>query len=212
MKECCEVRADIAASQRGILTIVLVVNLAMFLVEFGAGLLAHSTALLADSVDMLGDAIIYGFSLYVVARGPRWQARAALLKGGIMAIFGAGILFEVALKLATAAMPNQDVMGVVGVIALIGNALCLVLLWRRRGDDINMRSAWLCSRNDVVANVAVLVAAASVALTNSVCPDIAVGLLIAAMFARSSVGVIRKARHALLAAEPQTLIQPRSNA
>lgn len=210
MKDCCEVHGDIAAGQRAVLTFVLAVNVAMFLVEFGAGLLARSTALLADSVDMLGDAIVYGFSLYVVARGPRWQARAALLKGGIMAVFGAGILVEVVAKLATAATPREGLMGGVGALALVANVVCLAVLWRRRADDINMRSAWLCSRNDVVANVAVLVAAAGVAVTGSVWPDIAVGLLIAALFLRSSFGVIGEARRAL-APEPPSIDRPLSD-
>jgi cation diffusion facilitator family transporter len=179
------------------LTIVLAVNLAMFGVEFVAGLLAHSTALLADSVDMLGDAIVYGFSLYVVARGREWQARAALLKGIIMAVFGAGILLEAVIKLAMAATPRDEVMGLVGGVALAANSVCLWLLSRRRADDLNMRSAWLCSRNDVVANVAVLIAAWGVAFTASVWPDIVVGLLIATLFVRSSVSVIRDARRAL---------------
>src|SRR6058998_2367806 len=104
----------------------------MFVAESTAGILAHSTALFADSIDMLGDAIVYGFSLYVVGRGVVWQARAALLKGIIM--------------------PTVEVMGAVGVLAFVANLACLMLLRRRRGDDINMRSAWICSRNDVVGN------------------------------------------------------------
>jgi Co/Zn/Cd efflux system component len=211
VKDCCDFHGDVAPGQRRVLTFVLAVNAAMFLLEFGAGLLAHSTALLADSVDMLGDAIVYGFSLSVVARGARWQARAALLKGWIMAAFGAGILIEVVSKLATATSPREELMGGIGVLALVANSVCLVVLWRRRADDINMRSAWLCSRNDVVANAAVLVAAGGVAVTGSAWPDIVVGLLIAALFMRSALGVIRAARRELAPA-PQTLSQPRSNA
>ena len=128
------------------------INLAMFLVEFGAGLLARSTALLADSVDMLGDALVYGFSLHVVARGAIWQARAALLKGVIMAGFGAGVLMEVVVKLFRGTVPAAEIMAPMGAAALVANTACLWFLWRRRGDDINMRSAWLCSRSDVVAN------------------------------------------------------------
>src|SRR5881296_4498740 len=100
MNECCSIAADIPERQRKILEIVLWVNLGMFLAEFVAGLASHSTALLADSVDMLGDAIVYGFSLCVIGRGTAWQARAALLKGGIMAAFGAGVLAEVGVKIA----------------------------------------------------------------------------------------------------------------
>jgi Co/Zn/Cd efflux system component len=196
MKECCEIR-DIPRRQRRVLQIVLAINLAMFLAELVAGLLAHSTALLADSVDMLGDALVYGFSLFVVARGAVWSARAALGKGLVMAVFGAGVLREVALKIVREIVPTADVMGGVGLVALAANAICLTLLSRRRADDINMRSAWLCSRNDVIANIAVLVAAAGVALTAAAWPDILIGLTIAALFGHSAIGVIRAAARAL---------------
>ena len=145
MKDCCEVMTDVSVEQRRILQIVLWINLGMFVIEFGAGLLADSTALLADSVDMLGDAIVYGFSLYVVSRGSVWQARAALLKGAVMAAFGLGVLVEAVLKIVRGNVPSADVMGGIGLLALSANLVCLFLLRRRRADDINMRSAWLCS-------------------------------------------------------------------
>lgn len=188
---------DVPARQRRVLQIVLGINGAMFLVEFGAGLLAGSTALLADSVDMLGDALVYGFSLYVVSRGSVWQARAALLKGTVMAVFGLGVLAEAVLKIVRGIVPAAGLMGGIGLLALVANAVCLFLLWRCRADDINMRSAWLCSRNDVMANVGVLVAAGAVALTGSAWPDIAVGLLIAGLFVISATSVVRAARRAL---------------
>ena len=197
MKDCCEVMTDVSVEQRRVLQIVLWINVSMFLVEFGAGLLADSTALLADSVDMLGDAIVYGFSLYVVSRGSVWQARAALLKGGVMAVFGLGVLVEAVLKIVRGNVPAADVMGGIGLLALAANLVCLLLLRRRRADDINMRSAWLCSRNDVMANAGVLLAAVGVFVTGSAWPDLAIGLLIAAMFAASALGVIRDARRAL---------------
>lgn len=178
------------------LHVVLWVNVAMFLVESVAGVAAHSTALLADSVDMLGDAIVYGFSLYVIGRGVAWQGRAAMLKGVIMAAFGAGVLAQVAVKVAQGLTPTVEVMGMVGVLALAANLLCLIVLWRRRGDDINMRSAWVCSRNDVIGNVGVLVAAGAVGLTGSPWPDIAIGLFVAGVFGRSAVQVIREASRA----------------
>lgn len=162
MAECCQLGADIPERQRRVLRIVLAINLALFGVELGAGLLAHSTALLADSMDMLGDAFVYAFSLYVVARGVLWQARAAIVKGAVMAAFGVGVLVEVAHKLAVGVVPTSAVMGGVGGLALAANVACLALLWRRRADDVNLRSAWVCSRNDVTGNVGVLVAAAGV--------------------------------------------------
>lgn len=197
MRECCEVRADIPERQRRVLQIVLSINVVMFLVEFVSGVMAHSTALLADSVDMLGDAIAYGFSLYVVSRGAVWQARAALLKGLIMAGFGVGVLAEVSAKLVRGTVPAAEVMGGIGLLALLANAACLLLLWRHRTDDINMRSAWICSLNDVAGNAGVLLASAGVMTVRSAWPDIAVGLLIALMFTVSAVSVLGRARRAL---------------
>jgi Co/Zn/Cd efflux system component len=192
MQECCEAR-PVHDRQRGVLRVVLAINVAMFLVEAVAGLLARSTALLADSADMLGDAIVYGFSLYVIARGPVWQARAALLKATVMAAFGAGVLVQVGTKLARGLTPDADVMAGIGLLALIANASVLAFLWRHRADDLNMRSVWLCSRNDVIANAGVLLAAGGVALTGSGWPDIAVGVAIAALFMTSAVDVGRAA-------------------
>jgi Co/Zn/Cd efflux system component len=199
MDDCCEVR-EIPREQRRVLRVVLWINAVMFLVESGAGVMAHSTALVADSFDMAGDAIVYGFSLYVVGRGTVWQARAALLKGLIMTAFGVGLLVQVAFKIAHGLSPTVEVMSVVGLLAFAANLGCLILLWRRRGDDINMRSAWICSRNDVIGNAAVLLAAGAVALTGSPWPDIAIGLLVAAVFGRSAVQVVREASRAVAAA------------
>ncbi len=189
---CCEAHV-VPARQRRTLQVVLAINLAMFAVELGAGLAAHSTALLADAADMFGDALVYALSLYVVGRAPAWQARAALVKGLCMAGFALGVLAEALAKLARGLTPDAGVMGVVGVLALAANAGVLALLWRHRGDDINMRSAWLCSRNDVLANGGVLVAALAVSLSGSAWPDILVGLAIAWLFGASAVGVIRQA-------------------
>jgi Co/Zn/Cd efflux system component len=196
--ECCEVRA-IPREQRRVLHVVLWINAAMFLTESTAGILAHSSALFADSIDMLGDAIVYGFSLYVIGRGLAWQARAALLKGIIMAAFGVGVVVQVVLKIAQGLTPTVEVMGGVGALAFVANLACLALLWRRRGDDINMRSAWICSRNDVLGNAAVLVAAGAVAATASPWPDVVIGLLVASVFGRSAVQVIRDASRAVAA-------------
>ena len=123
MKECCEVRVDVPERQRRLLWVVLCINGAMFLVELIAGITASSTALLADSVDMLGDAIVYGVSLYVVARGAVWQAHVARLKGLIMAAFGVGVLAQVVTKLLHGLHPNADTMGVVGSLALAANTV-----------------------------------------------------------------------------------------
>jgi Co/Zn/Cd efflux system component len=193
MSACCELRGDIRGRQRRVLQVVLAVNTAMFLAELAVGLHAGSTALLADSGDMLGDAIAYGFSLYVVSRGPIWQARAALLKGAIMATFGLLVFAEVASKLIRGGAPDAGAIGLMAGVALAANAVCLGVLWPRRGDDINMRSAWVCSQNDVIANAGVLLAAAGVALTGSAWPDVVAGLIIAVLFVTSAVAVLRRA-------------------
>lgn len=192
MDECCAV-TSISERQRRVFRAVLWINVCMFILEAVAGILAYSTTLLADSVDMLGDAIVYGFSLYVVGRGAAWQARAALLKGIIMATFGVGVLAQVSFKIVHGLVPAAEVMGVVGIMALAANLLCLMLLWQRRGDDINMRSTWGCTRNDVIGNVGVLLAALAVRFTGSPWPDVLIGLLIAALFGRSAIAVIREA-------------------
>jgi Co/Zn/Cd efflux system component len=176
-----------------VLVAVLAINVAMFLAELAGGLIAHSTALLADSADMLGDAIVYGVSLYVIGRAPIWGSRAALLKGFIMVGFALGISIEVVLKLARGVTPDAEIMWALAVAALVANGSVLVLLSRHRADDINMRSAWICSRNDVIANAGVLVAALWVGLSGSGYPDILIGLGIAALFASSSLRVIREA-------------------
>jgi Co/Zn/Cd efflux system component len=193
MKNCCDITARLTERQRRVLRVVLWINLTMFVMEFAAGLAAHSTALLADSADMLGDAVVYGFSLYVIGRGAVWQARGAFLKGGIMAAFAVGISVEVALKLASGVTPVPTTMSVIGVIALAANASVLAFLWRHRADDLNMRCAWLCSRNDVIANAGVVLAAAGVAITETPWPDIAVGVGGAALFAMSARSVLRDA-------------------
>jgi cation diffusion facilitator family transporter len=196
MDECCEAKADELAALRvrqgRVLGIVLAVNLTMFFVEFGVGLLAGSTALLADSLDMLGDSLVYGFSLFVLHRSLAWRARAAFLKGVIMAAFGVGVLVEAVVRLRAGVPPLVPAMAAVGTLALLANTFCFSLLYRHRADDINLRSTWLCSRNDLVANGSVLVAAALVAWSGSLWPDLIVGTGIALLFLRTASSVLRE--------------------
>lgn len=187
-------------NQRRILIWVLIINATMFVVEASAGWLAESSALLADSLDMLGDSLVYGFSLFVLNRGSQWLARSALLKGGIMALFGLFVLGEVAHKLIWPVIPMAETIGIIGTLALLANLVCLLLLWRHRSDDINMHSVWLCSRNDIIANSGVLLAAVGVAITQQGWPDIVVGLIIASLFLRSATQVLHRAYQQLRAA------------
>lgn len=188
------------AEQRRVLQIVLAINAVMFVAEFGAGLAAGSTALMADSVDMLGDALVYGLSIFAIARSDRWKSGAAMAKGAFILMFGVGILIDVAAKLQNGAPPSSTLMLVFGGIALAANLACLRLLWRFRAHDVNMASTFECSRNDVISNVGVLFAAAAVALTASPWPDIIVGGLIAALFLKSALHVIRTSLPVLKAA------------
>lgn len=196
MADCCNDKAceidALRGRQSATLKIVLAINAFMFIVELTAGLSGHSVSLVADSLDMLGDALVYGFSLYVVARGATMTARAALLKGIIMAGFGLCVLGQAIYRIVIPQLPVFETIGVVGLLALAANGMCFYLLWRHRTDDINMSSVWLCSRNDIIANISVLFAAAGVWFTHSGWPDILVGLTLAALFLRSAVHVLRE--------------------
>jgi cation diffusion facilitator family transporter len=196
MDTCCAEKAEELTTLRGkhqnVLFTVLVINAVLFVVEAAAGLLANSTALLADALDMLGDSLVYGFSLYVLWRSAAWKASAALLKGAIMAVFGTGVLIQAFYKAVAGAVPVAETMGVIGLLVLLGNGLCFGLLYRHRSGDLNMRSTWLCSRNDIVANLSVLVAAVGVKIFDAGWPDIVVGAAIAALFLKSAFTVLRE--------------------
>lgn len=188
------------ADQRRVLVVVLLLNALMFVAEFSAGLIAGSAALMADSVDMLGDASVYGLSLYAIGRSSRWKAGAAVVKGVFILALGVGVLVQIATKLQTGLPPSSTLMLIFGGLALAVNLYCLRLMWRFRALDVNMSSTVECSRNDAIANVGVLVAAGAVALTGSFWPDIAVAVVIAAMFLRSALRMLAEAvpmlRHA----------------
>jgi cation diffusion facilitator family transporter len=196
MDACCDTKAEelntVRDKHRKALILVLAINAVLFVVEAAAGLVAHSTALLADSLDMLGDALVYGFSLYVLWRSAEWKAAAAVLKGAIMAVFGVGVLIEAVYKAIAGVVPMAETMGIIGLLVLLGNGLCFLLLFRHRSDDLNMRSTWLCSRNDILANLSVLIAAAGVKVLDSSWPDILIGAAIAALFLRSAFTVLHE--------------------
>ena len=201
MNSCCQAKSCELEAFRGrqskVLWIALAINGVMFGLEFFVGLQTGSTSLLADSLDMLGDALVYGFTLYVVGLSVRWKASAALLKGIIMAGFGIMVLAQAGYHLVSSDVPDFRIMGAIGVLALLANGTCLLLLTKRRNDDLNMRSTWLCSRNDIIANVGILIAAVGVFASGSRWPDLAIGLLITAVYMRSAVYVIRQATTAL---------------
>ena len=201
MSDCCENKSCEVSALRSqharVLWVVLSINAVMFVVETLAGIAARSTSLLADGLDMFGDATVYALTLFALSRSATWQAGAALAKGGFMAAFGLAVLVEAVSKAVFPVMPSARTMGAVGAVALVANLGCFVLLYRHRSDNLNMSSTWLCSRNDLIANVGVLFAATMSALLASRWPDILVGTAIALLFLRSAVGVLRQAKAAL---------------
>jgi cation diffusion facilitator family transporter len=196
----CAIEA-LRSRQAGTLRIVLAINAVMFIVEFTAGLLARSTALLADSLDNLGDATTYGLSLYAVARGARAKAKVALFKSALILAAALFVIGQVAYSMAHSGMPVFETMGLVSLLALAANGTCLALLWKHRTEDVNMSSVWECSRNDIISNLAVFVAAGAVWLAESRWPDLIVGSLLAILLLRSAIRVMRDAAHALAEAD-----------
>ena len=182
---------------RRILVIALLVNLVMFIIEIMAGSAAGSSALLADALDFLGDAANYGISLYVLGHALVWRARAALLKGATMGMFGLWVLYSTVERLLAGHVPEASTMGIVGFLALLANVGVALLLYRYRTGDSNMRSVWICSRNDAIGNIAVMCAAAGVWLTASAWPDVLVALAMAVLAITGALQIVRAAWHEL---------------
>lgn len=180
-------------ARRRVLWTVLAINAALFVGEFAAGWWADSSALQADSLDSLGDAGVYALSLAVVGGSLRRRNGAAVLKGLLQGVFGLVVLAEVVRRLLTGAEPLAPLMAGAAAVALLANLACFLLLMRFRGEDLNMRSVWLCSRNDLASNAGVIAAAGVVALTGSAWPDAAVGTLVALLFLHTSWQVLREA-------------------
>jgi Co/Zn/Cd efflux system component len=186
-------------SYRRVLWIALFANLAMFAVELVASVWSGSSALAADAADFLGDSANYALSLGAIALGGAWVSRVALLKGAAMSVYGIAVLAYAGWRAWLGVPPEPVTMGVVGALALAVNFSVAALLYRFREGDANMRSVWLCTRNDVIANLAVLVAAAGVFGTGTVWPDVAVAAMLALLGLSSGRIVIRQARAELSA-------------
>jgi Co/Zn/Cd efflux system component len=172
----------------------------MFLVIMVAALYGKSAALLADSLDNLGDALTYGLSLFAVSRGAAVKAKVALFKGGLIFLAACVVAGQIAYKVFVPSVPVFEVMGAFSLVGLAANSLCLYLLWRHRHEDVNMSSVWECSRNDIASNLAVFVAAGAVWLTNSGWPDILIAIGLVWLLMRSSIRVISSAVAELRAA------------
>jgi len=204
MTDCCSDKEcaieALKARQSATLKIVLAINAVMFVMELASGLLARSTALLSDSLDNLGDALTYGLGIYAVTRGARSKAKVALFKGCLIMTAGLFVLGQVIYGVLHPGVPVFETMGIVSLIALAANGVCLALLWKHRTEDVNMSSVWECSRNDIASNIAVFLAAGAVWLTQSGWPDLVVGLVLACLFLGSAVRVTRSALRELRAA------------
>lgn len=185
---------DHGDAARPALWIALILNAGMFLVEFGAGLGASSTSLLADSVDFLGDAANYGLALAVLSMALVWRARVALLKGITMGLFGLWVAGMTIHHAIAGTVPEPLTMGTVGFAAMAVNIVVALILYRFRNGDSNMRAVWICSRNDALGNIAVMAAASGVFITGTGWPDLAVAAFMAALALWGSVQVIRHAR------------------
>jgi Co/Zn/Cd efflux system component len=181
-----------ALAYRRVLWAVLAINAVMFLVEIGAGLATGSASLQADALDFLGDAANYAISLVVVGMALRFRATAALAKGATMGLFGLWVIGTVIWHAVHGTLPSAFTMGAVGFAALAANAASFGLLWAYRGGDANMRSAWICTRNDVLGNLAVLLAALGVLGTGTGWPDVIVAAIMAALALQGAVIVIRQ--------------------
>ncbi len=172
----------------------LVINVAMFVVEVAGGLQAGSVSLLADAVDFFGDAANYGLSLAVLGLALTWRSRVALLKGVAMGLFGVGVLAKAAWSAAAGVVPEPVTMGLIATLALVANVSVAAMLYRWREGDANMRSVWLCSRNDAIGNAAVMAAALGVVGTHSAWPDLLVATGMAALALSAARSVITQAR------------------
>ncbi len=182
---------------RKILWVILVLNAGMFLVEIFASLYSGSVSLLADAVDFFADAFNYAISLYVLDKALATRAKASLIKGGTMGLFGLLVIGNSIYRAATEVMPQAEIMGAIGLLALLVNIGSAWMLYRYREGDSNRESVWICSRNDAIGNVLVMSAAAAVAFTQSHWPDIIVAFLIAVLFLRSAWRIFQSALNEL---------------
>lgn len=202
---CCgnkeEQLQKIPVGQIKVLWAVLVINAVMFFVELSSGLSANSLALTSDSFDMLGDAVSYGATLYVVNMGIAAKARSAKLKAWIILLSAVFIVGASIYRTVFAETPASETMTFIGAVALAANLICLLLLTRYRNTDINMKSVWLCSRNDIIANTSVLAAAGLVSVTGTRWPDLAVGIALGILFVKSAAHILAESRGVLVSAK-----------
>ncbi len=196
MRSCCDDDCALDAlrdKQRSTLVKVLWINAFMFIAIAAAAFYGKSTALLSDSLDNLGDALTYGLSLFAVSKGTTAKARVALFKGGLIFLAACIVVAQIIYRLVNPVLPSYEVMSIFSLAGLAANGVCLLLLWHHRNEDINMSSVFECSRNDIAANLSVIMAAIGVWAFNSGLPDIIIATLLAALLLNSSARVIKGA-------------------
>lgn len=196
---CSSTPLGLSRAYQRVLQIALVANGVMFVVELISGLRANSVSLLADAVDFAGDAANYGISLAVLSMAAVWRSRAALIKGLTMGAYGVFVLMRVVWNVASGVVPEPVTMGVVGALALSVNVAVALMLYAYREGDANMRSVWLCSRNDAIGNLAVIGAAVAVGRLQTGWPDVLIAVLMGSLALLSSRSIVRQARNELLA-------------
>ncbi len=204
MAGCCGQEAKFDGTSRAfkrVLIAVIVINGAMFGIEILAGIAASSQALLADALDFLGDTVTYGLSLAVIGMPIAIRAKAALFKGFSLAVMGLWVFASTFYHLFFLNEPRAEVMGAIGFLALIANLVSVLLLLKYRDGDSNVRSVWLCSRNDAIGNLAVMGAASGVWASGTAWPDLAVAGIMASLFLWSSLQIVRQARAEILVAQ-----------
>lgn len=207
--DCCGTGATfegMSADYKRRLWIVIAINASMFFVEMAAGALAGSRALQADALDFLGDSLTYGLSLAVIGASIRVRAWAAFAKGVSLTLMGAWVLGSTAYHVLILGVPKAEIMGVVGFMALAANVVSVVLLAKYKDGDANVRSVWLCSRNDAIGNVAVMIAALGVWGTSTKWPDLIVAAIMAGLFLWSSAQILRQSVHELRTGKSSDLL------
>ncbi|HHL45443.1 MAG TPA: cation transporter [Gammaproteobacteria bacterium] len=187
--------------ERRTLIALFAINSVMFLAEFSAGIIGDSTALIADSLDMLADASVYAIGLYAVGRSLRVKAGAAQVSGIFQIVLGLGVLFDIVRRTFLGSEPEPSFMIVVGLVALAANTLCLLLIHKHRHGEVHMRASWIFSKNDVIANVGVIIGGLLVSSLNSSWPDLVIGLVIAAVVVRGGVHIIKDANATIASRE-----------
>ncbi len=191
----CECKIEIKSKEESkVLIILLSINAVMFITEFVFGWLCESTGLIADSLDMLADALVYGVGLYAVGKSLRIKANSAMLSGCLQMTLGTGVLLDIIRRTIMGSEPDSVFMIAVSLVALIANVICLVLLAKHRDGEVHMRATWIFTKNDVIANLGVITAGILVAYSSSAIPDLIIGCIISAVVIRGGVQIINEAK------------------